>query len=129
MATLPFEPEPNEILKKRVPTALDVVVDSIAAASGKCLRPGQQRKHVFDSPDGLRVILSREKVEGGILLHASCSAFADAEILKSLRADNLVNELTKRVQDLTGVRQSPKQTMITNGGVVHLVFDDPASLN
>jgi hypothetical protein len=34
--------------------------------------------------------------------------------------------LTTRVQDLVAMPHSPRQTMITKGGVVHFVFDDPA---
>ena len=129
MPTIPFEPEPAEVLKKRVGAALETVVDSIAAASGECLRPGQQRKHVFDFEDGLRVIVSKEKIDHGVVLHTSCSAFSHGSILRNVNHDNLVNVLTKRLQELVGITQSPKQTMITGGGVVHLVFDDPASLN
>lgn len=124
MPTLPFEPEAIESLKSRVPAALDDVVDSVEITTGKCLRPGQQRKYVFDAPDGLRIIVSREKIEESIILHASCSAFPDTPVIKSLRGDNLILELTKRVQDLLGFAQSPKQVMTTNGGVVHFAFDD-----
>jgi hypothetical protein len=72
--TLPFLPEPEAQLKARYAAALDPVYDPHEVIDGKVKRPGQQRKHVFDTEDGYRLIISRERLKGAPpVLHISVS--------------------------------------------------------
>jgi len=58
---LPFEPESLESAKARFAIALVGVWDGDALASGKAtIRPGQQRKYVFDFYEGVRMVACLE---------------------------------------------------------------------
>jgi hypothetical protein len=71
--SLPFHPEDPELLWARYPAALTRVFRAEEIAAGG-ERPGELRVHVFDWPDGLRMIISREDVgTGRAVLHVSAS--------------------------------------------------------
>jgi hypothetical protein len=57
MATLEFEPEAINEAAARFAAA----IDTEPYVAGEEPRPGTQRRHVFDFPDGLRLIVSRDQ--------------------------------------------------------------------
>ena len=56
----PFQPEAWETMIARFPAAVAPLYDVTATNLNA---PGLQRRHIFDFPDGLRMIVSREKNE------------------------------------------------------------------
>ena len=55
---MPFEPEPEAALQARYPVVLDTVYRDVASVQRAC----EQRPHVFDFADGLRMIVTRESL-------------------------------------------------------------------
>lgn len=105
---LPFEPESIESLRARYPDALRSVFNAEAVAFGGAPRPGQIRAHVFDSPDGVRLIVDREKSPGHpVYLHLTGSAQEGTPLRDDLRdgraslADVLARILD-RYRDISG---------------------------
>jgi hypothetical protein len=50
-------------------------------------RPGTRRRHVFDWPDGLRLVISRDQMPtGDVVVHFSCSFIAGSEMFLSAAA-------------------------------------------
>lgn len=72
---IPFEPESIESAKKRIDAALVDVFDMAAIARmPESQRPGMDRKHVFDFEDGIRLLVSRDRMPGGeVIVHISAS--------------------------------------------------------
>jgi hypothetical protein len=66
---LPFEPEPIDKLHARYNEAIKRNYNIKAVELGLSARPGDQRQHVFDCTDGLRLIISRD--DGQIHFSAS----------------------------------------------------------
>lgn len=77
---LPNHPEPLTALRARFALALAATIDAEAVEAGLVDRPGQQRQHVFDFLNGLRLIVSRDRhPDGTRYLHVSASAFGLTE--------------------------------------------------
>lgn len=70
---LPFQPEPAEALAERFKASIERVYDAEMIANGKSDRPGEHRENIFDFEDGFRIIISKEKANGCLFLHASIS--------------------------------------------------------
>lgn len=116
---LPFVPEPLETLRVRYPVALRDLIEIDSVLQGTQLRPGEQRTHVFDCEDGLRLIVSRDDLGMGPVLHLSASIGGENLPLESwLRAvartrgpiaalDALVDEAETRFAQLSGDARSP----------------------
>lgn len=67
---LPFKPEPIEKLRERYPAAIKDVFDAREGTPSP--RPGELRANVFDFHEGLRLIISMDRVQDDItLLHLS----------------------------------------------------------
>ena len=71
---LPFNPQSEKILKDRFHLAIRDVYDVMSDK----LRPGINPNCVFDFEDGLRMIISKEKVKKKIYIHVSAS-FDDSD--------------------------------------------------
>lgn len=124
---LPFEPEPIEALKRRLHEAF-VRVWSVENVEGGGDRPGLHRENVFDTPQGIRLIVSKDTSEqfDGMVLHVSGSidrkhiARWKGRIVDHGTAIIAILAAFKEISglDATGVAQSA----MTPGGVVHLVY-------
>jgi hypothetical protein len=94
---LPNEPETLESLQARFQAALEPVYCQDDFNPNKHdpakmpLRSGQQRKHVFDCEDGMRLIISRDRYEdGGVDVHVSASFHSDTPL------DAMLDEVVKK---------------------------------
>lgn len=87
MPYTPYAPEPLEALQARYAAALEVVFDATAIIEGRADRPGMFRANVFDFEDGLRLLISRERMPGSALLvlHVSASFRPECRIADEMR--------------------------------------------
>src|SRR4051812_27600601 len=69
---LAFKPEDYAVLRARFPAALEKVYDRTDIGRGGD-RPGLHRANVFDTREGIRVIVSREVSDEKDMLHVSGS--------------------------------------------------------
>lgn len=70
---LDFKPQPVEAMRRRYLAALRHEYDVARVLEGLEPRAGTHRRHVFDFHDGIRLILSRDRMNKLQLLHASAS--------------------------------------------------------
>jgi len=71
---LPFAPEPLAALQARYAAAVATLVDTTRVVQGLVPAPSGDRRHVFDWPDGLRLMVSRERMpDGRCGVHISAS--------------------------------------------------------
>jgi hypothetical protein len=73
---IPFIPETMSANRARFAAALEPLY-IITDYQPPSPRPGEQRRHVFDFEDGMRIIASRDTIIGRHFLHASASMNAD----------------------------------------------------
>lgn len=81
--TLPIVPEPDDQLRARYSAALERVFEPCPSP-----RPAELREHVFDFADGIRLVVSRDRVADprfiGIYLHISASLVPKSEVYNHL---------------------------------------------
>jgi hypothetical protein len=115
---LPFKPETVDKLAERFDKALDSVVN--VEQLGK-MRPGMNRKHVFDFEDGLRMIVSVDDFQQIRYLHLSGSLHKEQP--KPINNMDLLQMMVAKMLLLNGKSFSGVgNTTLSKGGVVHLVI-------
>ena len=101
-------------MQARYPGAIAEVSDHARIAAGAQERPGNQRRHVFDFPDGLRAIVSRDRLtDGREGTFISGSFIPNSRIYERLAvAPDPPNELCRviqaRWQQLAGSNRTPE---------------------
>lgn len=73
---LPFKPQSLSELRHRFPAAINHYHQ---------VRPGKHRAHVFDTEDGLRLIVSVESINGDDVLHVSGSVESNSAVGQKVR--------------------------------------------
>ena len=129
---LPFQPEPLERLQARFSAAIATEWDADDLTRKRLAnpdhpdRPGQCRTHVFDTEDGYRLIISRERSQSeGLYLHvsASCENLMPRTHLFTGAAFRLGAIALKTFHII--------RTAISTGGTVHFVLkleEQPANV-
>ena len=135
MRPLPTEVQHVEMMAMRFPFAIEKVFSKKESDDPKTA-PTLQRRHVFDFEGGLRLIISREDLEGelGVVFHVSGSVWRSGRLPNLDRgywatdqATWMVGELNKIAQvDPNFINGEPDlvASMITPQGVVNLFFRD-----
>lgn len=121
--------------QQRYPAALRTVFDTEAIQYSGAKRPGECCENVFDFADGLRLIISRDKMpDGEILVHVSASAQHGSEMYKSIKSGEMTpsmfcSEIARR-HALISCKQSGLELMgFSDGkGVPHFRVVEPMDL-
>src|ERR1051326_8143577 len=87
---LPFSPQPLATLQGRYAAALAHVFDCRAGVPRP--RPGELYSNVFDSEDGMRLIISLEQYTPNLMLHVSASAMRDTSLFNQLAGSGEVGQ-------------------------------------
>jgi len=119
---LPFQPEPEIVLKARYEDAVRDLVDIRELEKKPEKRPGIHRKHVFDFYDGLRLIVSRDTDGDDVFTHYSASMHPDGAF------DNLQGFVMFVVSHINELRSTPMEGRAkvfgTDKGIVHVMYDE-----
>jgi hypothetical protein len=120
---LPFEPEPVIVLKQRYRDAIRDIINPRVVARDPALAPSKKREHVFDFPDGLRLIISTDQIDGVRTTHYSAS----------MNPTNSYTAVTEYVKFVIGhineirpdVMQGQVVSQITQpAGILHLFYNE-----
>lgn len=79
---IPYDPELVQVMRKRLPRAVDRTFDPVVLKADPSKTPGKSRRHVFDFTDGMRLIVSNEL---GIGLHVSASFIPNTPLERRLK--------------------------------------------
>lgn len=128
---LPLEPGTLDQHRDRFDALLERPIDIRKCKRGKVKCPGQLREHVFDWPEGLRVIISLEQFPDGIQnLHFSASAGRNSEFAQQiallnprLHAKIFVSHARTKIEAVTGFNIGPPR-FITGRGVFHWYLEE-----
>jgi len=124
---LPREPETLAEMKLRFPKAVESVIDIYKVRSGEQESPNNLRKHVFDFPDGMRMIVSRDVFDDGrVLYHASASGSeAYGESIRDEGVRGVAEDLLLRLAALRGEHPSNEiSSFVSKKGMLHIMFED-----
>ena len=72
MAT-PFNPQPLQLLKERYPKAVAVAYNVDKCIAEQIIPPSKRPEHIFDTEEGIRIIISRDNKNGSEYIHFSGS--------------------------------------------------------
>lgn len=122
---LDVKPEKFEDIKARFPDALEEI-DIKRVLSGKETVVSQRRSYVFDFEDGMRMIVSIDKMDDVSLLHVSASGTEEyGRTIRNEGLEGIVEDVVLRLYAMIGHDRLGKATvMITEGGVLHLIFKE-----
>lgn len=131
---LPIKPEPLHEMRARYLDAVNYVVDAEGIQLGTVSRPGEQRRHVFDCQDGIRLIISQD-TPGVIHLSASTSDKGETfkegcRIIQSHPVPDMIGGaiiasalLTTRAlanfRLISGDQRQPQFHCLSKGGILH----------
>lgn len=120
---LPFRPEPVESIRERLPRAFETTFDVESILLGLAVGPGGKRSQVFDFPDGMRAICSKEQpvTRNGTILHISVSVHGRCSCWACLSKEAI--EAFKEI-----LPETPLYAVAYHLGVIHLL-DDPNATN
>jgi len=123
---IPFEAETIDRLRARYRAAIAELIDPLIMK----VTPGQKREHVFDSKDGIRLIISRELFDDGPAIHISASVQERSPLASSLEGGMMhpkrfLKKCLERFHQISGDRREPKLILITPGkGIPHWHLKD-----
>jgi len=123
---IPFEAETIDRLRARYRAAIAQLLDPLTMT----VAPGQKREHVFDSKDGIRLIISREQFDDGPAIHISASVQDKSPLASSLEGGMIhpkrfLKKCVERWQQISGDRREPRLILITPGkGIPHWHLKD-----
>ena len=124
---LPYEPETLSDMKLRFHAAVDSVVYIDKVRSGEQVSPSKLRKHVFDFPDGMRMIVSREDLgDGKVFYHASASGTeAYGESIRDEGISGVVEDLMLRLAALRDTHPIKQvSSFVSQKGMLHIMFPE-----
>ena len=124
---LPVEPETLAELKVRFPQAVESVIYIEKVRSGEQVSPSTLREHVFDFPDGMRMIVSREDLgDGNVFYHASASGTEKyGESIKDEGLSGVAEDLMLRLSALRDTHPSTQvSSFVSDAGILHIMFEE-----
>jgi len=125
---VPLQVQPLEVLRARYRRAITEVVDQLACAEGERDPPSGQPAHVFDTAEGWRLIISKERrPDGRVGLHLSASIHDRQFWLRLKDSGEPVNALDLALSQwraISGERErTPTFLGWSEGGVPHWFLD------
>jgi hypothetical protein len=123
--SVPLRAEPLDVLQARYPAAVADLIDVAAVVRGARTAPSKDPAHVFDTIEGLRLIVSREQMpDGRVGLHLSASFHADTFLAderarEALSAGQIVPLIVRAWQAIAQSQAAPTFIGLSGGGVLH----------
>lgn len=91
------------------------------------IRPGEKSEHIFDWFDGLRLIISKDKLNNRVSIHVSASFTEDSQIYKELKSrkccENIMIVFVKMVEERFKLLDNRQLEFIgfSNAGIPHWI--------
>ena len=119
---MPINPQPLHVLQYRYPAAVKELISAVDILHGHLPPPSKDPTHVFDTDDGLRLILSRElHPNGKTVVHISASFNGPETAGQPIEA--LMTWIVQTWQRIAKSTAVPALVKITDGGIPHFVVE------
>lgn len=122
--TLPFDAEFTSSMVKRYPDAIleTYVTDGVEKKEDMKMRLGENREHVFDFYDGIRLIISKEMLKSKEYIHLSGSV--DKRIYNGTFDLGLLNKMVEHFREISHDQRGLKYLGLSKGaGIPHWVIE------
>lgn len=122
---VPLKPEPLAALRARYHLAVARVIDPLDVARGLVPAPSADAVHVFDTEDGLRLIVSLERMpDGRVGTHISASIHDEVAVRQDCTTGaELFMFIGRSWQAISGSMFLPELLGISDGGVPHFFLE------
>jgi hypothetical protein len=119
---VPFNPQPIEVLQARYAAAVKDTIDALAVYGHQVPAPSGDPAHVFDTPLGLRLIISRERLlDGRIGVHLSASW--EHGVPDNAKLESLLADIYASFKAISRTTQTPELIAVTTGGIPHFFVE------
>lgn len=127
-----FEPEAEFTMKARYEDAIKDVYDHSEMFDGENIKegfeyPSSKRKHIFDFFDGCRLVISRERVAVGNILHVSAS-FRKGYGNDNMDFEERLELIVLRVNELRGEPLTGAVRIVSFEDIIHMVYEENQTL-
>ncbi len=122
---VPIHIEPLDVLRDRYPAAVSDLINAQAVKDEEIPAPSSDPRHVFDTPEGWRLIVSREQMPSGlIVVHLSASIHSRALRHRLMqRHDWTFDEIFDLWRYLARSDRTPDLLYITSKGIPHFFIE------
>lgn len=121
---VPWNPEPLEVQVARYPQAVKRVVDQLSVLRGAVAAPSAFPEQVFDSVDGLRLIVSLERTpEGTVITHVSASFHTRPAQERTRTLEELLAWIGDRWRAIAGATDTLNFLGVSEGGIPHFFVE------
>jgi hypothetical protein len=122
--SVPFNPEPMDRLQARYKDAIRELIDPRDILAKKRKPPSSDARHVFDTEDGLRLIISLERMpDGRVVIHMSASFTGLAIGMNMSGAEEATHWIVSTFQQISGTSREPELLGVTDGGIPHWLLE------
>ena len=122
---LPVEVQTLEQMRARFHLAVDEPVVTSEVEEGLRPAPSRDRRHVFDFKDGMRLVVSVDRVIDQDYLHASASGDEHyGDTVKGEGLEGMVEDVLLRLCAFMGRQPGESIQAFTTNGVLHIIFED-----
>ena len=118
--TIEVNPQSWEMLKARYQAALTPAYDVSLVLEGKLVAPSTLQKHVFDTEDGMRLVISTDITAGKHLLHFSASVWDESKVSNLRRTQKWVLKNLHRLSGTKYVLSDMTEVAVSLAGVIHM---------
>ena len=111
-------------LRARYPAAVAEIVNHVDVVTGKVAAPSGDPRHVFDTPDGWRLIVTRDRLaDGRVGVHISASCFGDAAARRGLDFAGALDAVVRTWRFLADTERTPIYLGLSQGGIPHFFLE------
>lgn len=119
---VPLNPEPIDALRRRFPAAIAEVIAHEDIFSGRRPAPSGEPAHVFDTEDGLRLIVSMERLQDGCVGTHISASFHTLEGA-GLPWHDAQAWIFKTFAALSGDTRRPRLVAVAGAGIPHFFLE------
>lgn len=125
---VPVHVEPIPDLQHRYAAAIEEVINAADVVMMKRMAPSKDPKHVFDTPEGWRLIISRERMpDNRIGIHFSASIH-DLSVGRLMQhsfqsPEVMIDAIVLAWREIANSTRTPILVTVTGGGIPHFFVE------
>jgi hypothetical protein len=122
---VPLHIEGLTVLRARYAAAVAEVIAQADIVTGRVDSPSGDPRHVFDTPDGWRLIVSRERTtDGRIGVHLSGSIHGgEATAHRAGSLDGMLDAIVRTWRFIANSQRTPVFLGMSDGGIPHFFIE------
>ena len=121
---VPVRVEPFVTLRARYAEAVAEMISQSEVWNGACTPPSADARHVFDTPDGWRLIVSCERTpDGRVGVHFSASVHDRTRVVEATQLNDVLNDVVRSWQRIADSGRTPVYLGLSDAGIPHFFVE------